>query len=110
MSERSKLVRQLRCIPCEIEDVEQPFPTEADHCNEHGLAGKKRRGDDFQIASCGWHHRGLLLPGWTRDEMTHTHGPSMAHDQKQFRLAYGDDNTLVAVTNHKIDQLMPATA
>lgn len=110
MSEYSMLVKQLPCLPCTFEGVSQPFPTEADHCNENGHAGKKRRGDRYQIPSCTWHHRGWTLPGMTRDQMTHKYGPSMAHDQKQFRLAYGSDDALVALTEFKLAELLPVSA
>lgn len=108
MTERSLLVKQLECLPCSIENVPQPFPTEAHHLNMFGLAGQKRRGDAYQIPCCGWHHRALRLPRMTNDGMTAIYGPSLALDSKQFRFAYGTDDQLLALTNTKLAHLVPA--
>lgn len=110
MTERSRLVKLLRCLPCEIEDVQQPFPTEAHHLNFDGKAGQKRRGDEFQIPCCSWHHRALVPYRMSRDAMTHLYGPSLALDSRQFRASYGTDDHLLALTNHKLEQLLPVTA
>lgn len=110
MSAQSMLVKQLECLPCEIEDVDQPFPTESHHLNLGGNAGQVRRGDEFQIPCCGWHHRGLLKPRMSRDGMTHIYGPSLAVDSRQFRLAYGDDDSLLAITKMKLARLLPVSA
>lgn len=110
MSARSPLVRMLPCIACSIEGVPQPFRTESHHLNAGGHAGQKRRGDEYQIPLEAWHHRGQLLPGMTRDQMTHRFGPSLVHDSKQFRFAYGSDDQLLALTNTKLAQLVPEIA
>jgi hypothetical protein len=110
MNARSLLVRQLECLPCSIEGVPQPFHTEAHHLNSFGLAGQKRRGDAFQIPCCGWHHRGQLLPGIGIDAMTHKYGPSLATDSRQFRHCYGDDNSLLTLTNAQLERQCPQTA
>lgn len=110
MSARSALVRQLSCVCCDIEDVQQPFPTQEHHCNAFGLAGKKRLGDDQSVALCAYHHVGTLLPGISREDMAHKYGPSLALNKKLFRFTYGDDSALIAATNHKLAQLLPATA
>ena len=110
MSASSMLVKQLECLPCTIEDVPQPFPTEAHHCNLGGLAGQVRRGDEFQIPLCGWHHRGLLKPRMSRDGMTELYGPSLVTDSRQFHFSYGSDDQMVANTNAKIARLLPVTA
>jgi hypothetical protein len=110
MSAHSLQVKRLCCIACEIEDVNQPNPTEAHHLNEGGHAGQKRRGDEFQIPLCQWHHRAVRPVGMNRDTMTHLYGPSLALDSKQFRFAYGDDDSLLALTQHKLAQLEPEVA
>ena len=110
MSAHSLQVKRLPCLACEIEDVAQPNPTEAHHLNEGGRAGQKRRGDEFQIPLCQWHHRGVRPVGMSREVMTHLYGPSLALDSKQFRFAYGDDDSLLAITKHKLAQLAPEVA
>ncbi len=110
MSARSMLVKQLPCCACEIEDVHQPNPTEAHHLNLGGHAGQKRLGDKYQIPLCQWHHRSARPVGMTIDAMTGLYGPSLATDSRQFRFAYGTDDVLLAATNHKLAQLLPASA
>ncbi len=111
MSAYSMEVKRLPCIPCVKWGVQiQPFCTEADHANEQQLAGHKRRGDKAQLPSCGWHHRGLLLPGWSRADMAVNYGPSMAHEQKRFRQVFGTDDEMIAEARAQVDRLLPATA
>lgn len=110
MSAHSLQVKRLRCLACEIEGVSQPNPTEAHHLNAGGRAGQKRRGDEYQIPLCQWHHRGVAPRGVTRDVMTHMYGPSLAHDSKQFRFAYGDDEQLLLATQARLARLLPESA
>jgi hypothetical protein len=100
----------LRCLPCEIEDVDQPFKTTEHHLNFDGKAGQVRRGDDYSIPCCEWHHLAKRLPGWSNDDMTHKYGPAIPLDSRQFRLAYGSDDELLATTNYNLARLLPATA
>lgn len=110
MSAHSLQVKRLRCLACEIEDVSQPNKTEAHHLNEGGHAGQKRRGDEFQIPLCQWHHRGVAPRGMNREVMTHLYGPSLAHDSKQFHFSYGRDDDLWATTQSKLARLEPEVA
>lgn len=114
MSARSALVRQLRCIACEMEDSlspdEQCGRSEEHHCNKFELAGHERIGDHASVCLGAWHHRGAPLPGMTLDQMAFKYGPSLALNKKLFRLTYGSDENLIALTNHKLAQLLPATA
>jgi len=105
MTERSRLVKLLPCIACEIERVSQLQPTEAHHLNIGGKAGQKRMGDIYQIPLCTWHHRGDPPQGVTAGEMAYSHGPSMARDSKMFRFTYGLDERLWELTNAKVQQI-----
>lgn len=110
MSARSADIRRLPCLLCEIEGVRQPNRTTEHHCNEQELAGHKRVGDHASIPACEWHHQGYCVDGMDVDEMTHIYGPSLKHNQKQFRYAYGRDEQLIELTNMKLARLEPATA
>jgi hypothetical protein len=110
MSARSALVRALPCIACAIEDVYQPNRTTEHHLNAGGHAGQARRGDEFSIPLCQWHHQGYALPRMSRDAMTGLYGPSLAHDSKMFRFTYGSDDQLLALTNGKLARLMQESA
>ncbi len=105
MSAHSLLVKQLPCIACEIEGVEQPSPTEAHHQNLGGLAGQKRLGDDHQVPLCAWHHRGEPPRNTNKSEATYYFGPSLALDSKQFRFCYGQDYQLLELTNERLKRL-----
>jgi|SRR6478609_8898949 len=110
MSERSLLVKQLPCLACELEDVHQPNETEEHHLNLGGNAGQLRRGDEYSVALCKWHHRAIRKPRMNNDGMTAIFGPSLALDSRQFRDCYGSDDQLLARTNAKLQQLLPVTA
>jgi hypothetical protein len=105
MSAHSLRVKELACLACEIEGVQQPSITESHHQNLGGLAGQKRLGDTFQIPLCGWHHRGEPPRNVTKSEATYIFGPSLACDSKQFRFCYGTDDQLLALTNDKLRRL-----
>jgi hypothetical protein len=105
MSARSEHVRALPCIACQIEGIQQPAPTEEHHLNLGGKAGQKRRGDDYSIPLCAWHHRGDPAKGMTADLTTYTYGPSLARSSKLFRFTYGSDDQLLALTNLKLKEV-----
>jgi hypothetical protein len=102
---RNLRVKELRCIACEIEDCEQLMPTEAHHQNLGGKAGQKRLGDEYTIPLCTWHHRGVAPEGVKPGDATYYMGPSLAHNSKLFRLTYGSDEHLLALTNIKLEQV-----
>lgn len=110
MSERSLLIKQLPCIACELEEVDQPNKTEEHHLNFDGKSGQERRGDDYSIPLCQWHHRAVRRNAFTNDAMTYLYGPSLALDSPQFRLAYKTDDHLLELTNGNLARLLPATA
>ena len=97
MSKRSELVRALPCIACAISVCPQPNATEEHHLNLAGKAGQKRRGDEYSIPLCGWHHRGES-PHFTTLARLH-YGPSLALHSKEFRKVYGCDDELLTKTN-----------
>jgi hypothetical protein len=109
LSARPLLIRRLPCVACEIEDKPQPMPTEEHHLNLGGLAGQKRRGDDYSIPLCRWHHQGHRPMGMSTDVMVHLYGPSLK-DSRQFRLSYGSDDALLAHANFLLTTLEPASA
>ena len=99
MSKRSELIRALPCIACKMYGHAQPNGTEEHHLNLGGKAGQKRRGEDFSIPLCKWHHRGLAQANKTTLQMRHQFGPSLAKQSKMFRETYGSDDDLLAKTN-----------
>jgi hypothetical protein len=78
---------------------------EIHHLNLGGRAGQKRRGDEFTIPLCTWHHRGEPFNHFTVTRMREAFGPSLARTSKAFREAFGTDDELLAKTNDLIFQL-----
>lgn len=80
---------------------------EVHHHNAGGLHGGKRLGDEFTTGRCEWHHRAVLLPGFSRAQMTARFGPSWAGGSKPFRSVYGTDADLLAKANAQLRMMFP---
>ena len=80
------------CICCKAEGLYR-VPVEAHHL----LSGNRRRGHQFSLPLCRWHHRGETM--LTKDQATQTWGPSLADGSKPFHERYGSDDELLAKTN-----------
>lgn len=105
MSARSLKVKELPCLACRLWGVyHQPFPTEAHHLTLGGKAGQKRRGDEFQIPLCRYHHQGHLLPHVDSKAMRALYGPSYARESKAFRVTFGNDDELLKLTNEQLER------
>jgi hypothetical protein len=89
-------VKRLPCIACRRHGFlfTQCGITEA----HHTLVGGRRRGHMYVVSLGAWHHRGQLLPGWTKAEMEEGYGPSLANGSKPFHEAFGSDSDLLAET------------
>lgn len=70
--------------------------------NHHTLSGGIRRGHRFTFGNCLWHHRALLLPGFTTSSMTARYGPSLVKGSKPFHDVYGSDDELIAMQDYLI--------
>lgn len=100
---RNLRVRSMPCVACQLLGVhEQPSPTEAHHLNLGGKAGQKRRGDEFSIPLCGWHHRGVSHHNLPTSRMAAIYGPSLARQSVAFRARFGSDDRLLELTNRRI--------
>lgn len=101
--DRMAAVKRMRCIACEKAGMLlQCGVTEVHHLNAFGRAGMKRRGDECTIPLGSWHHRGASLPGWTATRMTEVFGPSLARNSREFRNAFGTDDDLLLVVDHRL--------
>jgi hypothetical protein len=97
------------CIACRIEgdkrgERRHNAQTQVHHLNKFGRAGQKRRGDDFTIPLCCWHHVSLPPDGKDSKWATENMGPSLAKQSKAFRERYGTDDDLLAYTNRLITE------
>lgn len=103
MSARSPLIRAMPCIACEIERQTQPNRTTEHHLNLGGMAGQKRRGDEYSVPLCEWHHQGYPPGDMTASDATFVYGPSLPRSSKRFRQTYGSDDYLLELTNQRLE-------
>lgn len=105
MSARSLKVKSLPCIACKLYGVYyQPFPTQEHHLNFDGKAGQKRRGDEFSIPLCEWHHVGRTDNRFSQKAATALYGPSLKLQSRAFRTAFGSDDELLERTNTLLER------
>lgn len=95
-------IQMLGCIVCRKH--KRIFrAAEIHHLTVGGRHGQKRRGHDYTIGLCGWHHRGANAFG-NPDLGLKTYGPSYALHARQFRETYGSDDQLLAYQNELIER------
>lgn len=93
--ERFAAIQREGCICCRECGVGW-MPAEIHHLTIGGRHGQKRRGHDYTIGLCIYHHRGQPLP-W-QDKL----GPSYALQPRAFREEFGQDDELLARQNELI--------
>ena len=99
---RFTALKGMKCLCCVVEDNEQHMPTEIHHLNFDGKAGQKRRGDEYTVPLCSYHHRGVY-PEWiTGGDALYYWGPSLARNSRLFRETYGTDDQLLQTANEQI--------
>jgi hypothetical protein len=104
-AERERLARAIGCICCYLNDqrgrAKAPSHDTKQHCNLGGRHGAPNRGERYTFIACAWHHQGELPldRGYTTTTMTALFGPSLAKGTKPFRLEYGTDDELIALTD-----------
>lgn len=98
---RFRKLQQIGCIACRSRGVYSQGDV------HHLLSGGRRRGHQFTIPACAWHHRGQPPDDLTVAEANRYYGPSLARAPKSFRAEFGDDETLLATVNKLIERLTP---
>jgi hypothetical protein len=98
-AERFEQLQLLGCIACRKRHGIARFPVELHHL----ISGSRRRGHDFVIPLCSWHHRAVTEGGLSAREMMRAHGPSFALNPKMFRLDFGRDDELLTEVNSLLD-------
>lgn len=101
---RFRRLKEMGCFPCDSIGIPDVYP-EIHHLNGGGHAGQKRRGDEFTIPLCEWHHQGKLIPGQTETQMLMSFGPSLKLHSRLFRHRFGSDDGLLAKVNKRIAQM-----
>lgn len=90
------------CIACKKFGY-HTYP-EIHHLNLGGKAGQKRRGHDYTVPLCSWHHQGSVRLGYNSLGMAQKYGPSLAKQSKLFRTVFGTDDELLEQTNKAIEE------
>lgn len=100
---RFDVMREIGCIACRMYGFGY-VAGEIHHLTSGGHHGQKRRGHDYTVCLCSWHHRGV------QDGYGHARGPSYAHSPKAFRATFGDDDALLAKQNELIEKHIATTS
>lgn len=84
-------------------------------CQEHhllvgGKHGQPRRGHDFTIGLCPWHHVGEPMAGLSHSACADRYGPSYAREPRRFRQEIGTDEYLLDLQNTLIDKHLEKTS
>ena len=62
----------------------------------------RRRGDEFTVPLCEWHHRSVALRFGNAKSAETLLGPSLALNPRRFREVFGSDDDLLAEANRLI--------
>lgn len=86
------------------------MPCQVHHLLVGGKHGQKRRGHDFTIGLCPWHHVGEPMAGLSHSACADRYGPSYAREPRRFRAEIGRDDYLLDLQNTLIDQHLEKTS
>lgn len=106
---RIVLLKEEGCIACWIDHENAPWEPapgaggELHHFNLDGKAGQRRLGHDDSVVLCPWHHQGVPPPGDSSLSAKLRYGPSLKFHSREFRERYGDDASLLARSNQRIN-------
>jgi hypothetical protein len=92
-------IAQIGCLACSKRGwFNSP---DVHHLNLDEHAGQKRRGDEFTIGLCPWHHRGVPFCDNAK-RCRQILGPSLAKEPIKFREEFGSDDELLDIQNDLI--------
>ncbi len=96
---RFDLLKEIGCLPCSLWGY---FSWAEVH---HLLSGNVRRGHQYTVPLCPWHHQGKVDAGGSIRRMATLLGPSLALESKRFHEIFGSDGELLEKTNARITKL-----
>ena len=97
---RFEAIHRVGCLACRLWD-DEIRPCEIHHLTVGDRHGQKRRGHQFSIGLCAWHHRGEGMA----PVLVLQRGPSYAQQPRLFRETFGQDDVLLAYQNDLIARL-----
>lgn len=99
---RFRVIQEIGCIACLA--IGRKSPAEIHHLTVGGLHGQKRRGHDFTVGLCCYHHRGVAAgSAISARGLEPLLGHSYALNPKGFRAQFGRDDALLARQNQLIE-------
>lgn len=99
---RDFAIRELGCIACRM-DGRGYVPCEKHHLLTTGRHGNgKRRGEQYTIGLCPYHHRGIGNPA-------DFGSPSLAREPRAFRARYGEDGPMLTLQDRLIEEWRAST-
>lgn len=100
--QRFAAIKEIGCIACRMYGFGY-VACEVHHLTVGGKHGAPRRGHEYTVGLCTYHHRGEA------DGYGHARGPSYAKAPKAFRATFGPDEDLLAKQNELIALHMART-
>lgn len=95
-SARIVLVKKLGCICCMLNRTWGMPVAYIGICEAHHLlSGGLRRGHNYTIGLCRWHHQGVPPQPMHEREAIAMYGPTVATGSKPFHVMYGTDDELL---------------
>ena len=91
---RFAALHRLGCICCLM-----LLDTHSDPDIHHLLSGGKRKGNEYTIPLCPWHHRSVAVGNMTNRAMTRAFGPSLADGSRTFDERWGTQHQLLERVN-----------
>lgn len=102
---RWALMRKIGCVACLINRVLHFKVTSMKLEHHHLTDCGRRRGHDFSIELCRYHHQGDMFPmieaGYKANALVY--GPSFGKDKPGFLAMYGTDDSLLEFQNALVD-------
>ena len=100
-SRRCQRIYQIGCLACRQRGWFNECQVQ--HLNLDEKAGQVRRGDEFTIGLCPWHHVGEPIQPMTAQQCRRCLGPSMKHEPVKFREVFGRDDEQLEEQNRLIE-------
>lgn len=98
---RCQRIYQLGCLACRKRGWFNEC--QVHHLNLGEKAGQVRRGDDYSLGLCPWHHVGEPVANMTAQQCRRCLGPSLKHEPVRFRQVFGSDDALLEEQNMLIE-------
>jgi len=98
---RFTALQAVGCVCCFLRSGKWGTPSDVHHL----LSGGRRRGHQFTIPLCEWHHRAVPRVSYTPEWCGLHLGPSLAKGSRAFHKMFGSDNDLLIITNQKLERI-----